>query len=267
MDKIYETTELIWKSHENYLGKQTQELKNFIVTDYLANLFCPGEYYYYVLNSPTLTLDIVSPGVEKLLGVRPEDFSIRVLSQIIHPDDVEFFLKCEDVVAYFLKNCIPPEKMVHYKISYCLREKTKHRGYRLFLLQTITIQTTPEGALLKVFGSHTDISHITEVNNHKLSLIGLNGEPSFHSIDVFSDEVLDGYKPYSSEGRLSDCPFSKRELDIVRLLSSGLNTEEIATKLFVSRNTVESHRRNILRKCDAKNTVQLVADCIRLGYI
>ena len=46
----------IWKSHSNYLAKKSVELKAVNVVDYMANLFCPGPYYYYILDSPTLTL-------------------------------------------------------------------------------------------------------------------------------------------------------------------------------------------------------------------
>lgn len=266
MSNPYGIVEHIWNSHQNYLGKQSRELRDFDIATQMANLFCPGEFYYYVINSPTLTLDL-AVNTESLLGILPEEFTLEKLMESVHPDDIPFMMKCEDIVAYFLKNCIPPEKMVRYKISYCLREKTAHRGYRLFLLQTITLQTTENGALLKVFGSHTDISHITTENNHRLSLIGLNGEPSYLGIDVFADTVLNEYQPFSLVDSVMSIPFTKRELEILQLLANGFNTEEIAEKLFISRNTVETHRRNMLNKTDARNTTELVADCIRMGYI
>lgn len=256
----------IWKSHGNYLGKQSHPLHRPDISRYIADLFCPGEYYYYVIDSPTLTFDIVSPSTQKLLGIAAEDFSLQTLIEIIHPDDIQFMMKCEDVVAYFLKNCIPPEKMVKYKISYCLREKVSGKGYRLFLLQTVTMQTTKDGALLKVFGSHTDISHITNTNNKKLSLIGLDGEPSFLEINVFDEQVFNQYQPFDLKN-IQTHPFTKRELDIIKQLSLGKTTDEIATDLFLSKNTVETHRRNILVKTNAKNTVELIVDCIRKGII
>jgi len=42
--------------------------------------------------------------------------------------------------------------------------------------------------------------------------------------------------------------FSDREFEIIRLIESGLNSEEIAEKLFISTHTVNTHRRNILEK-------------------
>ncbi len=255
----------IWKSHSNYLGKRSVELKAFNVVDYMANLFCPGPYYYYILDSPTLTLDHVSESVRTLLGIDPNDFSLDRFIDIIHPDDLDFFMRCEDVVAHFLKNCIPPDKMVNYKINYSLRERVADGSYRLFLMQTLTLKTTEDGALLKVFGTHTDINHITSTNNQKLSLIGLNGEPSFLEIDVFGDPLFENFVPFDYEAQSPS--FTKRELDVIKLLARGLSTDEISKELNISIQTVFTHRKNILRKSKAKNTSELVAECVRKGYV
>ena len=135
------------------------------------------------------------------------------------------------------------------------------------MLQTITLKTTEDGALLKVFGSHTDITHITAENNHKLSFIGLDGEPSYLGIDVFGATVLDDYAPFDIKTSKIAFPFTVRELEVLRHLASGLTTGEIAERLFLSFNTVETHRRNIMQKSEAKNTTELIVDCIRKGYI
>lgn len=255
----------IWKSHSNYLGKRSVELTAFNVVDYMANLFCPGPYYYYILDSPTLTLDHISGSVQTLLGIEPTDFSLDRFIDSIHPDDLDFFMRCEDVVAHFLKNCISPDKMVNYKINYSLRERVANGTYRLFLMQTLTLKTTEDGALLKVFGTHTDINHITSTNNHKLSLIGLNGEPSFLEIDVFDEPIFENFVPFDYEAQSPS--FTKRELDVIKLLARGLSTEEISNELNISIQTVFTHRKNILRKSKAKNTSELVAECVRKGYI
>lgn len=254
----------LWRSHKNYLGNRSVN-HQLDITDYLAGIFCPGPFYYYVIDSPTLSFDIVSRGTEDLLGLKPEEVTLEKLIDLIHPGDLSFFLRCEDIVAYFLKNCISPEKVVKYKICYCLRERQKDGSYRLFLLQTVTMKTTDEGALLKVFGSHTDISHITKVNNQRLSLIGLDGEPSYMDIDVFTDNAIENYKPYIP---LKDnSPFTNRELEILQLIGLGLSTSQIADELFISKETVNTHRKNILRKSNAKNTIELIVESVRNGYL
>lgn len=52
--------------------------------------------------------------------------------------------------------------------------------------------------------------------------------------------------------------FTGRELEILRLIVKEYNNKQIGQMLFISERTVETHRRNILRKTDSANTVGLV---------
>jgi DNA-binding CsgD family transcriptional regulator len=51
---------------------------------------------------------------------------------------------------------------------------------------------------------------------------------------------------------------TNKEKQVLSLVSSGLTTKEIAGKLNISHHTVESHRKNLLRKCQAKNSAELI---------
>lgn len=51
---------------------------------------------------------------------------------------------------------------------------------------------------------------------------------------------------------------TRRELDVLREIALGKNTGEIAEKLFLSTNTVETHRSNLLLKVGVKNSAGLV---------
>jgi two-component system, NarL family, response regulator NreC len=57
-----------------------------------------------------------------------------------------------------------------------------------------------------------------------------------------------------------------KEQEILSLVSSGLTTKEIADKLNISHHTVESHRKNLLRKCQAKNSAELIHKTLFAGY-
>lgn len=58
-----------------------------------------------------------------------------------------------------------------------------------------------------------------------------------------------------------------RELDVLKLLSEGKSTQEIAQELCVSANTVDTHRRHLMEKLDARNVVDLVVIAISKGII
>ena len=51
---------------------------------------------------------------------------------------------------------------------------------------------------------------------------------------------------------------TKKETEVLGLIADGLTTTEIAEKLFISDRTAETHRANILKKLEAKNTAELV---------
>ncbi|MEO1053470.1 MAG: helix-turn-helix transcriptional regulator [Bacteroidota bacterium] len=50
---------------------------------------------------------------------------------------------------------------------------------------------------------------------------------------------------------------TRREKEIMQMLAEGKNNREIALELFISRNTVDQHRKNIKRKLEVKSFVQL----------
>ncbi|MBX7093973.1 MAG: response regulator transcription factor [Flavobacteriales bacterium] len=51
---------------------------------------------------------------------------------------------------------------------------------------------------------------------------------------------------------------TKREIEVIKLITEELTTQEISEKLFISPRTVDSHRRNLLQKIGVKNTAGLV---------
>ncbi len=59
---------------------------------------------------------------------------------------------------------------------------------------------------------------------------------------------------------------SKREMQVVRLILQERTTLEIAAALFISIDTVESHRRNILHKLDVRNIAGLVKYAMERGW-
>ncbi|PWB25868.1 response regulator transcription factor [Flavobacterium sp. HTF] len=76
---------------------------------------------------------------------------------------------------------------------------------------------------------------------------------------VFSDEVKTIISEPQSEDLDRIPSLSRREKDIVSLLSKGKSTQEIADELFLSFLTVQTHRRNILQKYKTKNVAELMA--------
>ncbi|MFA6404279.1 MAG: LuxR C-terminal-related transcriptional regulator, partial [Salinivirgaceae bacterium] len=61
--------------------------------------------------------------------------------------------------------------------------------------------------------------------------------------------------------------FSKREREILCHLWEGRETKEIANLLFVSNDTVDTHRRNMLKKAEVTNTIALIRFALSIGEL
>jgi len=59
---------------------------------------------------------------------------------------------------------------------------------------------------------------------------------------------------------------SKREVEILNLICSGLTNQEIADRLFISHRTVDTHRSNLLSKTGSKNTAELIIYAIKNDF-
>jgi DNA-binding NarL/FixJ family response regulator len=88
---------------------------------------------------------------------------------------------------------------------------------------------------------------------------------------ALSSEVLDIFlQPDAEKKRLMTSPFpslSRREKQILQLIVDEKTTGEIAEELFISFGTVETHRRNILMKLNARNTAGLVKAAIEYNLL
>lgn len=60
---------------------------------------------------------------------------------------------------------------------------------------------------------------------------------------------------------------SDREKEVLDRIATGLTTHEIADQLFISKNTVETHRKNLLYKLKARNTAELVNNAYKQRLI
>ena len=79
-----------------------------------------------------------------------------------------------------------------------------------------------------------------------------------------STDILDILIKSHGSGN-SSSQLTPREEEVVRLIAKQQSSREIASQLFISENTVENHRKNIMRKTGAKNLAGLVKYAIENG--
>jgi DNA-binding NarL/FixJ family response regulator len=74
----------------------------------------------------------------------------------------------------------------------------------------------------------------------------------------FQPQILDELAKQSHHRKNLDAVhLTIREKEIIQLIAKNLSTKEIAEALFLSTHTIETHRKNILRKTETNNVLSL----------
>jgi DNA-binding NarL/FixJ family response regulator len=60
---------------------------------------------------------------------------------------------------------------------------------------------------------------------------------------------------------------SRREKEVLQLITEGFTNKEIANQLFISQKTVETHRMNLMYKLDVHNAASLAKEALRLNLL
>ena len=152
----------------------------------------------------------------------------------IHPDDLEA-KHLEELRFYHFVMSVPPEVRSNYYLHSHLRMRDAEGQYIKVLHRMFYLAYDANGcarlALCLYNLSLSDASEHFIINS-------LTGE-------TIAPEA------YSCENLLSG-----REREILKLIERGLMSKEIASELFISINTVNRHRQNILMKLQATNSVE-----------
>ena len=250
---LYKEAGKIWQQLTN--GSREEELKfELDVYKKLLSFFMVGDYYYYIFDVKKGAFDFVSEDVTSVLGYSLEEINVPFFISKMHPEDQPWFLNFENKVSQFFST-LPYEKIPNYKVSYDYRVQKKNGDFIRILQQVVTIQYDKENPVLRTLGVHTDISHLKKQGQPVLSLIGLNGEPSYMDVKV------EKRFPVSYSG------MTKREYQILHKLAEGKSSEEISALFFISKTTVDTHRKNILKKTGCINTVGLMSLAVKKGWI
>lgn len=256
------TTPDIRKMHDTWESlkvstRNPTELSNLNFDEIISSVFSIGQFYYYVIDFYDMSISHISSGFEESHGIDSEKIKdINDILSLIHPDDIDFVSKAEKKALSYIYTILGPQKFLTYKASYNFRFKTTDGSYRLYNHQSLILTLDENNNFVKSLNIHTDISHLTSKNNYKCSLIGLKGESSFLNMEVEEDF-----------NAIEKKMFSKREIEIILMISKGLTTKQISEQLFISIDTVKFHRSNILAKANCTNVAELIARSISEGWV
>jgi DNA-binding NarL/FixJ family response regulator len=144
-------------------------------------------------------------------------------------------------------------------IDLCKTVKEKHPQVMILALSTFNqfsfidkmIENGASGYLLK----NAERSEITEAIKEAVK-----------GGTYLSREVNETLKAMD-EGSNDKPALTRREKEVLELIADGLNSQEIADKLFIGVSTIDTHRKNLLSKFDVKNTASLIRKAAKLQMI
>ena len=90
----------------------------------------------------------------------------------------------------------------------------------------------------------------------------------FKGEKYFSKEIKDIYlenKFYKK--KQEEIKLTQREIDVITLIAEEFTTQEIADKLFLSKHTIESYRKNLIAKLNVRNLAGLTKYAIKMKYV
>ncbi|GGW81554.1 response regulator transcription factor [Salegentibacter mishustinae] len=256
-----------WKETYSKNSEETKKYEHSAQFKKMADLMAPGKSYYYIANFQSLEIEMISDSVCNFIEknrITDTEVDFQEILALALPEEIEKIKRKEQVIKDFFVDYLPINKVQDYKVLYTYVIKDSKGKRRVMLHQATTLSQDKEGRFVHVFSIHTDISHLTNQSVEEVSFLNIRGGKSYLNVPTKNGSF--DPENHSDEGNIKN-QLSKRELEITKLIAEGLNAEEIGEQLFISSHTVRTHRKNILKKTDSKNTIQLVARTIAAGLI
>ncbi|MCP9237701.1 LuxR C-terminal-related transcriptional regulator [Lewinella sp. JB7] len=220
------------------------------------NLLVQSGVWCYSINYLTGRYRYLSPGVERLLGYDHQAWQFGGLQSVfrhLHADDRECLRKIHREIAKELERH-PVGERGNLVFVYTCRMLAAN-GSVVHLNHHVTFTSfDARGHPLTDF---VVVSDITALNASTACLLHVKqrapeGDRVRHTTLFRCDQVVE---------------VSPRELEVLQLVDRGLSSQKIADHLYISYNTVCTHRKNLLRKAGVSSTVQLLQYARKAGLL
>ncbi len=245
----------LWNKYPEMITDHYAKKRAVDLGHVLSDMMALGPFYYYVIHVDDYSISHIHENVLCIHGASTYPTTLKQIMDYIHPEDISFVLEAENATLMKMQE-IGFDHQNLFKTSYCFRMQISTGEYHLFHHKSIHLAKDEQGRVTTALNIHTDIHHITNINNNIVLVSEINRNNGYHQIDL----------------SLRDAPsispqLSKREMEILDLLAQGLSSNQIADKLFISSLTVRTHRRNLLTKTGTTSTATLIKKCIEAGLL
>jgi len=180
----------------------------------------------------------------------PPELEYNFLETRIHPDDYETFQIIQNrLISKWYEQ--PLEKRLDYRHVYELRVFNPENKFVRVIYQGQVLNIDDEFNPKLVLG-------IVDLSPNQL----LNEPLKFRLVDSQKGEIV----PFDVDG-IQNISLTKREIEILKMVNSGMISKEISDKLSISIHTVNGHRQNILSKMKADNILEAINYAREIGLL
>jgi DNA-binding CsgD family transcriptional regulator len=216
----------------------------------------------YLLDYTTGKYRIVSFVALQNLGFTRDQFEAGGVDFTIsqyHPEDLKLF--SEHIFPDRLKflSTIKPEEYGDYVFSYNYRIQNRKGEYVSLLQRNALIKSDASGKPLLSLGMVINLEHYKNPNT-VVQLIEKNNLGDMH--DPTGPVLKKTYFLHDEDSLLT-----RREKELLKYLSDGYSSKQIADKLYLSEHTVIVHRKNMMAKTNTANVAELLSWAIRKEII
>jgi DNA-binding CsgD family transcriptional regulator len=198
--------------------------------------------FFLVFDMSRMSLEFTSQRSYEMLCIKAEDLTPYHFKEATHPDDLK---RHELGLAKLFK--IAHELFVAKKGDMLISTNFRFRNitgkYSNQLVQCYLFYQAAPYEAVYMFHISTDIDWFKKPK---------------HGYHYYLGNDLSFFKYPDEELLMKGHILSDREFEIIRLIHSGLNSEQIGEKLFLSKYTIDTHRRNILGKTGNANIPELI---------
>jgi DNA-binding CsgD family transcriptional regulator len=199
----------------------------------------------------------LSRGFETQLGWNIDEMEKeghQYIDSRVHPTDLLSLLKSG---IYYLQLAffqVPNNEWKNYKLISDYRVKNSTGNYVRVIEQHVCLEFDKHGNVW------LDLSIMDLSPDQDISIPFRSRLMNFKTGELFE------YKPEIIIKK-KQVQLSYREKEVLRLVATGMVSKQIADKLFISVNTVNTHRQNIIEKLDVSNTAEAIRYASELGWL
>ena len=217
--------------------------------------------FFALCNYVTGQYEYISESIKDNLGYDVSDHTPEQLTNfaaaVIHEQHGEFLVNTFiPIFGQYIQKHAMAETGTDYRFTICCKLKNIYNKYEWYLLDTAVVQADDTGFPVTTLITCTNIHQFKKDECIYYNILKKNADGVY-------DVVVEGVAPQE----IKEYHLTPREIQIINLISQGCSNKQIGEKLCISINTVQTHRKRVLKKVKCQGTAELTNFAFSRGLL